>query len=292
MTDPAPNTAIVTGASRGLGAAIASHFARRGWSLGLCARGRSDLESTAERVRRAGAPAVFADAIDIVDAEGVAGFAHAVETSIGPVRLVVNNAAVFGPVGPLADINLQHWHNTMAIGVGGTANVIAAFWPQLDRVGNGRIVNLSGGGLGGPGLVGNASAYAASKAAVVVLTEALAPEVAGIGATINAVAPGALPTGFMDEALAAGPDRAGHDLYESAEALRRRDEGVEPPDRLVALIEFLLEPANSWLNGCVLSARWDTPERLLEQRKNIEAGDRCRLRRIDGDLYTEVDRRA
>jgi len=289
MTDTATRTAVVTGASRGLGAAIAVHLARRGWSLAVCARGSDDLASAPARLLEEGAPRVHAGVVDVSDADGMAAFALEAGEVVGPARLLVNNAAIFGPVGPLAGSNLRHWHATLAVGAGGTANAIASFWSQLERAGDGRIVNLSGGGVGGPGLVANASAYAATKAAVAVLTEALADEAASIGATVNAVAPGALPTGFMDEALAVGPDLAGDDLYRSAGALRRREGGVDPPAPLLDLLDFLLEPSNSWLNGCILSARWETPARLLELRGPIDAGNHLRLRRIDGDLYGEAD---
>ncbi len=287
MNTTAARTTVITGASRGIGAALSNHFAGRQWPLGLCARNAEPLESVADALRSEYDIPVHAAPVDVADPAAVGRFAADVEAAIGPVSLVVNNAAVFGPVGRITDIDLGDWHSALAIGACGTANVTAAFWEQLKSTSEGRIINLSGGGLGGPNPVLGSSSYAATKAAIALFTEVLAPEAAEIGATVNALAPGALPTGFMDDALDAGPEAVGTTLYEAAAGLRCGDEPVVLSEGLLHLLDHLLKPSSAWINGCILSARWDTPERLDEHRTAIESGSFGRLRRIDADLYHE-----
>ncbi len=287
MNTTAPRTAIITGASRGIGAALSTHLAGHGWSLGICARNAERLDTVADAVRAEYTVPVHAAPVDVTDPTAVCNFADDVEAALGPVALVVNNAAVFGPVGRITDIDLGDWHRALTIGACGTANVTAAFWEQLRSTSDGRIINLSGGGLGGPNPLLGSSSYAATKAAIALFTEVLAPEAAEIGATVNVVAPGALPTGFMNEAVTAGPEAAGATLYEAAVGLRGSDVPIELPEGLLRLLDHLLKPSSAWINGCILSARWDTPERLDEHRTAIESGSFGRLRRIDADLYHE-----
>jgi NAD(P)-dependent dehydrogenase (short-subunit alcohol dehydrogenase family) len=285
-----PRTAIITGASRGIGAALSTHLAGRGWSLGICARDPDRLDVFAETLRAKYAVAVHAAPVDVSDPTAVRRFADNADEALGPASLIVNNAAVFGPVGRITDIDLGDWHRALTIGACGTANVTAAFWEQLTSTSDGRIINLSGGGLGGPNPVLGSSSYAATKAAIALFTEVLAPEATEIGATVNAVAPGALPTGFMDEAVDAGPGAAGATLYEAAAGLRGGEGPVELPVGLLRLLDHLLKPSSAWINGCILSAKWDTPERLDEHRAAIESGSFGRLRRIDADLFHEGPR--
>jgi NAD(P)-dependent dehydrogenase (short-subunit alcohol dehydrogenase family) len=151
--------------------------------------------------------------------------------------------------------------------------------------GAGSIVNLSGGGIGGPGVPPRASAYTSSKAAVAVLTETLAGELAGTGVRVNAVAPGNTPTGFMREVLAVGPDRAGSALFETA---RSQDREHPEPIGLEAMVLFLLSDDAAWVTGRLLSARRDPIDSLVARRAVIERSSLYRLRRIDADLYHEA----
>src|SRR5262249_6825415 len=126
----------------------------------------------------------------------------------------VANAAVLGPVGAIHNVTASEWAETLRINVVGTAAVVRAVVPSMTTRGFGRIVTLSGAGVGGPQPADHVSAYVASKAAVVALTESVAAELP-VGVTINAVAPGAVPTGFMAGVLEAGPELAGTTLFEA-----------------------------------------------------------------------------
>jgi NAD(P)-dependent dehydrogenase (short-subunit alcohol dehydrogenase family) len=215
----------------------------------------------------------------------VIDFATQVETHLGPAAVVVNNAAVLGPVGVLEPSGTGDWSRTLDINVKGVANVIAAFSTQLRAGHQGRVVNLSGGGVGGPSPMMRTSAYVVSKFAVAALTEVLAEEFEGSSVTVNAVAPGPLPTRFLAGVLDAGPDVAGNALYD--DALGRDDtlddHHVRP---FLNLLDYLIEAESYYLNGRVLSARWDQPGDLRSLRSSISP-NLFRLRRIDSDLFAE-----
>ena len=122
------------------------------------------------------------------------------------------------------------------------------------------------------------SAYAASKAALVRLTENLALELSGAGVDVNAIAPGALNTRLLDEMLAAGPARRGDEFYEGA--LRQRETGGNSLEYAAALSVFLASAASDGISGRLISAVWDDWASLAGRRTELAAGDVYTLRRI------------
>ena len=276
---------VITGAGRGLGRALAVHVAGIGYEVAMCSRTAAELDDAVAEVQRAGGRA-SGHIVDVSDPGAVADFAARVDREHGPVWAVVNNAAVLGPVGPIDAVDVEHWMQAVTVDVGGVVAVTRAFVPQMRRNRGGRVVNLSGGGIGGPAPQLRVSAYTASKAAVDVLTEVLAPELIGDNITINAVAPGPAPTTFLDDALRAGPELAGRELHDAA--LRNRDT-PECFDPFFALVDFLLADESSWLTGKLLSARWDRVDDLRARRDQLVGGSLLTLRRIDDALFTEMD---
>lgn len=275
---------VITGATRGIGRGVADALAMEGAALAVCGRTRGDAARLARELRATYAVVAIGADVDVSRRAEVEEFAAQVQNELGSADALINNAAVLGPVGPIHLVDLGEWEQTLSVNVVGVANSIAVFWNQLAASPPARIVNLSGGGIGGPSPMKRTSAYVASKAAVVALTENLADDAAAIGATVNAIAPGAIATGFMDGVLVAGEALAGEALFKDAVT---RVVGPEPAtlSPVVAVLRFLLSPESGAINGRTLSARWETPERL---RLDIEGGideSRYRLRRIDGQLY-------
>lgn len=275
---------VVTGAGRGLGAATARLLAAQGAALAVCSKSGAGLDTSADELRTAHGAKVVADAVDVADAVAVARFAERVGRELGPACALVNNAAVLGPVGPLAGVDPRQWWDTLAVNVLGALHTTRAFAPAMVERGGGVVVNLSGGGIGGPGMAPRVSAYTTSKAAVVALTESLARELAGDGVRVNALAPGSHATGFTDGVLEAGPEAAGAALYEAT-----RRERAQPAAfaAFADLLLYVLSDDAAWLTGRLLSARWDTPQALAARRHEIVQSSLLQLRRIDGDLYVE-----
>ena len=286
MTELVGRPCVVTGASRGIGRALAERLATLGAPLAVCARSAPAMEEAAASLGALGAPAVLARALDVSDAAAVRDFASASERMLGPVYAVVNNAAVLGPVGRIDAVDVGAWRDALVTNVVGAVTVTHAFVGQLEARGGGRVVNLSGGGTGGPGVAARISAYTASKSAVVSLTETLAAELAPVGITVNAVAPGAQATGFGAAVFNAGPEVAGAALYDQT---RRQQDAPDPIAPFLDLVSFLLSDEAGWLTGKLLSARWDPVDSLRARRAALESTSLLNLRRIDDALYTEVD---
>jgi len=275
--------AFVTGAGRGIGREIARWYAAAGARLVVCARTPSGIEALADELRAAGSE-VVAEPCDVADDAAVGALVERSTATFGGVDIAVANAAILGPVGPIDTTDPGDWARTLQINVGGAAAVIRAVLPSMRARGWGRIVTLSGAGAGGPNLPERLSAYVASKAAVMMLTEAVAKELPA-GLTINAIAPGAVPTGFLDDVLASGPDVAGTSLFESTQAMQMPD--LEP---LRALLLYVASDESAALNGRCLSTRWDPPDALRALTRAGLSESRLRLRRIDEDLYGAITR--
>jgi len=206
----AGRSAVVTGANQGLGRAIAEHLVRAGASVLITARGEQLLnQTTTELTSLAALPGqrVLGLVADVSkEADCNATCAKALAEMANPCVLV-NNAGVYGPFGPIEENDWSEWVRAIEINLFGTILMCRAFLPHMRAAKYGKIVNLSGGGATAP--LPRISSYAASKAAVVRFTETLAEETRGAGIDVNAIAPGALNTRLMDDLIAAGPEKVG-----------------------------------------------------------------------------------
>ncbi len=230
MAEGAP-VAVVTGASRGIGAGLAAHFASRGMRLGLCGR--------SVPAPPPGADAVTA-ACDVTDPEAVDRLADEVVARFGRIDLWVNNAGVLEPIGPLADADPAALEHHLATNVLGVAHGSASFARHVrSRPGTGSLVNVSSGAA--TRAYRGWAVYCASKAAVEMLTEVVGLEEADAGLLAYAVAPGVVDTD-MQALIRATPGTRFPDV---ARFHRLHDEGAFlTPDRVAAcILERCLDPA-------------------------------------------------
>jgi NAD(P)-dependent dehydrogenase (short-subunit alcohol dehydrogenase family) len=270
--------ALITGAGRGIGRHVAEWLAHAGARLVLCARSREEVAMAARELASLGTD-VIAETCDVAEPGAVTVIVERATDRFGSVDVAIANAAILGPVGAIDRTEPDHWAHTIQVNVSGTAAVVRAVVPVMRARGWGRILTMSGGGVGGPTQPERVSAYVASKGAVVVLTEALAKEMPD-GVTINAIAPGAIATGFMNEVIAVGPEVAGVQLFET---VRQGTDAALGPLR--DLVLYMTSDESAWLNGRCLSARWDPPNVLRTMATTGIDGARFRLRRIDEDLF-------
>ena len=267
--------AVITGAGRGIGRAIALAYAREGAKLALAARSESELEEAVAAVSELGveAIAVPTDVTSQQDAERLAS--RAVER-FGRIDVLVNNAGISGPVGPLQNNDIDDWVSTITVNLTGTFLVCRAVIPVMLEQAGGKIINLSGAGA--TNAWSNMSAYCSSKAAVVRLTEVLAQELADEGITVNALGPGSVHTSMWDrmteQAAEAGADFI-HEL-----GVRVTSGGGASIDECAELAVWLASEESGELTGRLISATTDDFRGLPPKIPEIMAGDAYTLRRV------------
>jgi NAD(P)-dependent dehydrogenase (short-subunit alcohol dehydrogenase family) len=202
--------AVITGASRGLGAGMAAHFASAGIHLGLCARHRPDLVATTRPRVHDGvvepAEAPLTAAVDVTDFDQLAGFADAVVDRFGRIDLWVNNAGLLATIGPLAEADPGETARVVAANLTGVLFGSTLFSAHVrSRPGPGVLVNVSSGASGHP--YQGWAAYCATKAGVDMATEVVALEERDHGLSAYSVAPGLVDTDMQAAIRATAEDR-------------------------------------------------------------------------------------
>ena len=270
--------AVVTGASQGLGYAIAQRFVQEGANVLLCARTAGDLEGAAERLRAAAAPGthILAERADVSSESDVGRLAGAVERQFGKLDILVSNAGVYGPKGAIEEVDWCAWSQAISINLLGTVLCCRVFLPLLRQSERGKIILVSGGGATKP--LPFLSAYAASKAAVVRFGETLAEELREAGIDVNSVAPGALNTRLLEEVLSAGPEKVGRSFYEAS--LRQKESGGTPLETGAELCVYLASSESNGITGKLISAIWDPWTHFAAHRQDLQKTDVYTLRRI------------
>ncbi|MCW3004224.1 MAG: xecD 1 [Conexibacter sp.] len=266
--------ALITGASQGLGLEIARAYLSEGARIVICARSEDRLRAAQEDL--AGLGEVHVHAADVASPEAVEALVAAAVDRLGGLDVLVNNAGVYGPKGAIDEVDWAEWAKAIEINLMGSVLPARFALPHLRRAEHGKVVQLSGGGATSP--MPFVSAYAASKAAVIRFIETLAGEVAGDDIDVNAIAPGALNTGMLDEIIEAGPDTVGEAFY--AKALAQRDNGGTPLTRGAELAVYLGSRKSDGITGRLLSAVWDPWEDLEDHASDLDGSDIYTLRRI------------
>lgn len=268
--------ALITGGSQGLGKVIAAHFLREGANVCICARNETELAATHKELK-IGFPQrrVLAQPCDVSDEAQVNDLASFVLNELGSLHALVLNAGIYGPMGPTESVNLDDWRRAMEINLFGVLLPCRAWIPHFKNAGAGKIIVISGGGATNP--LPNISSYAASKAAVVRLAETLAQELKPFNVDVNAIAPGALNTRFVQQVLEAGPEKVGAEFF--AKNKKWAEDGAVPPDLGARLAVYLAGSQSNGITGKLISVQWDPWEKLHEFKGDL-AGDIYTLRRI------------
>lgn len=269
--------ALVTGGSKGIGRAVAELLAAEGWRVTLLARDSQALESTCARLPGDGHQTLT---LDVADEDAW----KLVASRLEDVQGLVCAAATLDPIGPVGSYTGSSFLRTLEVNVLGTLLAIQTCLPSLRRT-HGAVVTFSGGGATAP--LTRYDAYAASKAAVVRLTENMAADLRDAGVRINCVAPGFVVTDIHRSTLAAGPTLVGADYFERT--LREMDQGGVPAGESAELVSALLQTDSDLsFSGKLISARWDPWRDPGFQRNLFERPDLATLRRIDDMLFTAV----
>lgn len=190
--------AVVTGAGRGIGRAIAVEQAREGAKVALMARSEAEIAEVAGEIEAAGGVA-RAYRADIVDTAAVADVFARIANDLGPVVFLTNNAGAFGGIGPIWEVDPDVWWRDVETNVRGTFNCCRAVLPAMLARKRGRIINMTGGGTGNS--FPNGSGYGSSKSAILRFTESVSDTLQGTGVLMFAMDPGLVRTSMTEYQL-------------------------------------------------------------------------------------------
>lgn len=274
----AGRNAIITGASQGLGRAIAEAYVDAGASVCLCARDGALLEQVQRELLARVVPGQRVEAVraDVSNPADVQRLMEHALAAFPQVHVLVNNAGIYGPMGPIEDVDWHEWVRAIEVNLLGSVLCCRALVAHFKAHRYGKIVQLSGGGATQP--LANITAYAASKAAIVRFAESLADETRDFGIDVNSVAPGALDTRLLDQLIENGPARVGQAFYDRMVSLKTK--GGTPLAVGAGLAVYLGSVASDGITGKLLSAPWDPWESLGDHLAELQRTDVYTLRRI------------
>lgn len=238
--------ALITGASRGIGLAIAGALASEGCRVAICARGAEALENAAEELRRQGAE-VLAIAADVTDASGASNVVERTVRTFGGLEILVGNVGG-NRRGRFEDTTDDDWEAVLDLNLRAHIRVARACLPVMKKGGEGAITfiaSIFGREAGGPGL----TLYNSTKSALISLSKILALELASDGIRVNSVAPGSIrfAGGSWDRRCIEDPDGMAR-FVEANLPMGRFGRAEEVAD----VVTFLSSPRASWINGaCV-----------------------------------------
>ena len=271
-------TAIITGASQGLGLEIATQYVAAGASVVICARDQDMLSRASETLKpiTTNDQRVFSIVTDVSEPQAVDKLISYSVNTMGRIDILVNNAGVYGPKGSIDSVDWAQWIQAININLLGSVLMCRAVVTHMKSQGYGKIVQLSGGGATNP--LPNLSSYAVAKAGIVRFIETLAIEVAEYRIDANAIAPGALNTRMLDEILESGPETVGKGFYERA--LQQKVSGGAGLEKGARLAVFLGSSGSDGITGKLISAIWDPWEELDVHKADLKDTDIYTLRRI------------
>lgn len=251
--------AIVTGGGRGIGRATALELARHGAAVAVIARNEAEVLRVADEAREGGVQALGI-AADIAQIEQVDSAVALVAAELGPPDMLVNNAAILGPIGPLDQTDAGAWAQTIEINVIGAMFCLRSVLPDMLRCGAGRVVNVSSGAAKGSGIL-HASAYSTSKAALDMLARAADAELWPRGIAVNTVYPGVVDTTMQSTLRKTPAERFGEEMSARFRGFHERGELLDASLSARLIVAVLL----SELHGEAISIRDERAAELLNR---------------------------
>jgi NAD(P)-dependent dehydrogenase (short-subunit alcohol dehydrogenase family) len=254
--------ALITGGGRGIGRMVARALAGAGATVALVARSVDELTETVHQIEAEGGTAAACVA-DVSDPESLAAALRALKRRVGPFDLLINNAGISGPIGPLWEIDAAAWWTTMDVNLRGVMLSSQLVLPDMVDRCRGRIINItSRAGAHRWPLV---SGYSVSKAAVIKLTENLARETARFGVGVFSVHPGLLPIGMSTSVTGTEPtNRYERKVQEWTLGELREGRGADPRDAVDLIVRVASGGADA-LSGRHISVHDDLDAMLARQ---------------------------
>ena len=224
--------------------------------------------------------------LDVSDCKAVSNFSNWLQLQNFHLAGLVNCAGIYGPIGKIAEIDIGKFTDAIKINFLGTTHMCALITPLLKPDSRTKIINYSGGGAASP--FPFYSAYAASKVAIVRLTENLATELEDYNLDINCISPGFVNTRLHQDTINAGPENSGSVFYKNT--IEQINGKSVPPEIAAELTIFLLSHDSDFITGKFISAPWDDWKNKTFQDKLRNDRDFATIRRIDGKYFTKIEK--
>jgi NAD(P)-dependent dehydrogenase (short-subunit alcohol dehydrogenase family) len=243
LFDLSGKVALITGASRGIGEAIAIAYAQAGARVVLASRKQTDLDGVAQRIREAGGEALPL-AVHTGDPTAVTAMVEKAVSTFGGIDIIVNNAATNPHFGPILTAEDSHWDKILDVNLKGYFRVVKACVETMKARGGGKVINMASvAGLEPQPMMG---IYSISKAAVLMLTKVLSVELAQFNIQVNAIAPGFVKTKFSS-ALWQNPQ------INQAVLNTIPQKRMAEPQEIAGMAIYLASPASSFVTGAIFS---------------------------------------
>jgi len=266
-------TVIITGGGRGIGKYLAQRFATE-YNVVLASRSLNEINNTLDEIKNIGGDGI-AIQTDVSNFEQVKNLISQTIQTFQKIDVLINNAGMITPIGPINTIDANAWTKTLQINLFGTFYCTQLVSSHMISQNYGKIINLSGGGAFNP--FPNFSAYSTSKAAIVRFTETVAKELSKHHIDVNAIAPGAMKTKIMYDVVSSG-DMAGEELSRAKKIV---EEGGSSLEKVGNLALFLASKESDGLNGKTISAKWDDLDYIKSNLEKIQNSDKFTMKRID-----------
>lgn len=238
-------TAIITGAGRGLGRAVAILLAREGARVTLMSRTREQLEAVSREIEGQGGKALVFRG-DVAVEQAVSAMVSTTVATFESVDILVNNAAIIGPARFLNDTDVNTWDYTIDVNLNGAFYCSRSVVPIMARNGGGKIINISSG-LGQMPYP-RFCAYAVSKAGIIQLTRSLSAELRSLNIQVNAVDPDVMDTSMQDRIRELGPEVLGEEIYQRLTGFKQRGLLIDP-FTVASVIPFIVSSDDDNLTG-------------------------------------------
>lgn len=262
MSELAGKVALVTGGGRGIGRAAALELARRGAQIAVAARSQPELEAAVAEIRQVGGTAVAVQA-DLSNNAAIQALVQEVQSALGPIGVLVNNAAAIGPFGLTWELNGDEWERSNWINLVAPFRLTQAVLPQMLEAGWGRIINVSSGAARNP--LERAGPYSVSKAGLDMLTRQVGLELEGTGVAAICVYPGVVDT-VMQTAIREQPaEVVGENVAQRFQDFYNSGQ-LQRPERPGHLIAALAGEAGAEFSGQIVDIYGDQAKALLGEQ--------------------------
>jgi len=248
-----------------------------GYSLGVVARKAEGLWSVLHELPKRNGQSITTLTCDLAEASAVGRLVDEIKEVTPRLDVLINNAAVQGPIGILCENQISAWQQTIQVNLLAPVALCHGLMPMMTRQAAASIINLSGGGA--TTARANFSAYASAKAGLVRFSETIAEELKETRIRVNCIAPGAMKTAMLNEILIKG-SAAG--VREASLAGEVFESGGASMDRVADLALFLASDASAGITGKLISAVWDDWEQWPNHVRELSMSDVYTLRRISG----------